>query len=221
MRKEFIFLGTFAVMAIAAAPEAHACGFVDYGGPVSAPAPKPVSASDRIVMAERRLDGERLAEAGAQVVAAFPNIRTTTVGTSPLETRAARILALALVRSNGALTNVAGFSVENERSLNLEWSVAILRLVSGARPNEPVAQADLGEALAALSKYDAEATTVLADLADRDLLGSAHAYAALARLRAAHGESNASRAAALRCEKMTASPGVVCTVPPIQLASRG
>jgi hypothetical protein len=221
MRKKLIFLGTFAVMAIAAAPEARACGFVDYGGPVNFPAPKPVSASDRIVMAERRLDGERLAEAGAQVVAAYPNIRTTTVGTSPLETRAARILALSLVRSNGALADVTGFSAQNERTINLEWSVAVLRLVSFARPNEPVALADLGEAMSALSKYESEGLTVLADLAGRDLLGSAHAYAALARLRASRGQSNESRTALDRCEKMTRSPGVVCNAPTAQLASRG
>jgi len=223
MRKEFIFLGTFAVMAIAAAaaaPEARACGFVDYG-PVNVPAPKPISVSDRIVMAERHLDAERLAEAGAQAVAAYPHLRTTTVGTSPLETRAARILALALVRSNGLLAGVPGFSAENERTINLEWSVAVLRLVSAARPNEPVALADLGEALSALSKYETQGFDVLSGLADRDLLGSAHAYAALARLRASRGQRNETRTALERCEKMTRAPGVVCNVPAAVLASRG
>jgi hypothetical protein len=223
--KKAIFLGALAVAATFSVPEARACGFLDYGSrlDVSKRAPKaaPVSPSDRIVAAEQGLDQERLTEAGAQVVLAFPKIRTTDVGSSPLETRAARILALALVRSVGTLANVTGFSAENERTINLEWSVAVLRLVSGARPNDPVAQADLGEAMSALSKYETEALGVLADLADRDLVGSAHAYAALARLRAARGQGSASRAALDRCEAMTSSPGMVCRVPGALLATRG
>jgi hypothetical protein len=143
------------------------------------------------------------------------------VGSSPLETRAARILALALVRSNGVLAGVQGFSATTERSINLEWAVAVLRLVSSARPNEPVAEADLGEALAALSKYEGEALGILRGLADRDLLGSAHAYAALARLQASRGQGTASRAALDRCEKMTSSPATVCHAPGAVLATRG
>jgi hypothetical protein len=222
--KAAMFLGALAVAATFSVPEARACGFLDYGSRLDVskrPKATPVSASDRIVAAEQRLEQERLPEAGAQVVTAFPKIRTTDVGSSPLETRAARILALALVRSDGALANVTGFSAESERAINLEWSVAVLRLVSGARTNDPVAQADLGEALSALSKYETEALGVLADLADRDLVGSAHAYAALARLRAARGQSSASRAALGRCEAMTASPGAVCRVPGAVLAARG
>jgi hypothetical protein len=225
---KFAMIGAVLLASVAAATDARACGFytarLEQPVPVQKKAPKatPVLAPiDLISAAEQRLDEEKGAEAGVQVVRAYPRIRTTDVGASPVETRAARILALALVRARGALTGVTGFETETERAINLEWSVAVLRLVSNARGDDPTAQADLGEALAALPQYEAEGANVLGNLADRDLLGSAHAYAALARLRASKGDIAQSRAALDRCARMTKTPATVCRAPDARLALHG
>ena len=50
-------------------------------------------------------------------------------------------------------------------------------------------------------------------LADKDLMGSPHAYAALAQLRASKGDEQGMAAAVKRCEEMTKSPAV-CKVSP-------
>jgi hypothetical protein len=220
-------LGAVLLACAAAETDARACGFYTASveqAPKKAPKAKPaapLAPIDLISAAERHLNEERAAEAGAEVVQAFPKIRTTSVGASPVETRAAHILALALVRSGGALSGVTGFANDAERTINLEWSVAVLRLASGARGDDPGARGDLGEALAALPKYNAEAATLLGELADRDLLGSAHAYASLARLRAGQGDTAQSRTALDRCTHMTKAPSAVCVAPDGRLAVHG
>jgi hypothetical protein len=223
-----ILLAALLGAATAAGSDARACGYFDYRQIRPAvqqirPKPVPVAANDRVAAADQRLEEERLAEAGTEVVTAFPAIRHIPVGASPLETRALRILSLAVVRGEGTLRGVPGFSGarEAERSANLEWALGTLRLIDTARPNDPVTQADLAEALAARTQHEDESLAILADLARRDLVGSAHAYAALARLRASKGDPGASREALERCELMTKSPAVVCRAPDGRLAIGG
>jgi hypothetical protein len=228
MRIEAAVLGgaLLAAAASVVASDALACGFVDYRGEirpfVPAPKPKPVPAIDRIAAAEQRLDEERLADAAGQVVAAFPYIQHEVVGLSPLETHAMRILALALVRGDGSLPGTAGFSgtTERQRSAQLGWAVSTLRAVSESRGDDPVAQADLAEALASRPATEDQAVALLDDLAARDLLGSAHAYATLARLRSKSGDAGKVRAALERCELMTKSPSAVCKTPDTRVAMR-
>lgn len=204
--------------AATAAPAAHACGFFDYREvrPVKVrPKPVPVAANDRIAAADQRLEEERLTDAATEVVTAFPRVRTIAVGASPLETRAQGILALAVVRAEGSLRGVQGFSgtSEAERSASLTWATDTLRAIDAERRDDPVARADFAEALAA-RKDDDRSLAILADLADRDLVGSAHAYATLARIRASRGDAQAARTALQRCELMTKSPAAVCKRPP-------
>jgi hypothetical protein len=177
-----------------------------------APKPAPIPASERIAIADQSLEDEHLANAASAVVAAFPDIRKMPVAVTPLETRAECILALAIVRSGGSLAGVERLSSTRaaDRNANLDWAVNTLRQVEASRPNDPVALANLGEALAARSGTEDEAVAILGNLANRDLMGSAHAYAALARLRAARGESFASSDAIKRCESMTKAPDAVC-----------
>lgn len=226
--KAAVLVGVLAAAGAASVSDASACGFVEYRPvqPVRRAPPKPkliaavVPAVDRISSAEQRLDDEHPVAAGVEVVAAFPGIRTTEVGHSPLETRALRILALAVVRGGGALAGVHGFSGPTDRGANLEWAVSTLRMVNAVRTNDPVAMADLAEALSTRPKYETESLAILQDLADRDLVGSAHAYAALARLHAAKGEESAARAAIALCSAMTRQPAVVCQSPDTRLATR-
>jgi hypothetical protein len=217
------------VASLAGATDARACGFFNYHEyhPVVQHKPVPVAkavapkqpslvvpAGERIATADQRLDEEKLSMAANEVLAAFPAIKSAPAAATPIETRAHVILALALARSVGTLSGVTGFSSSREadRAANLQWAVATLRQVEATRHDDPVAQANLGEALEARQGYEGEALGILAPLATRDLLGSAHAYAALARLRASRGERVASDDATKRCEVMTKSPGAVCHV---------
>jgi hypothetical protein len=97
--------------------------------------------------------------------------------------------------------------------------VSTLRTINAVRTNDPVAMADLAEALSTRTKYEAEALQILQDLADRDLVGSAHAYAVLARLHAGKGDDGASRADLDRCRIMSKQPATVCKAPDGRVAS--
>lgn len=207
----------------AAASDARACGFFDYREIRPAkPKPVPVAANDRIAGADQRLEEENLAVAGREVLLAFPRIRGTAAGASPLETRALRILSLAVVRGDGALAGVQGFSggTAQARADNVAWAVRTLRGIEAQRPGDPAAVADLGEALARSHGDEDAAFTLLTDLATRDLVGSAHAYATLARLRGARGDAAGTREALALCERMTRSPSIVCKAPDARVASR-
>jgi hypothetical protein len=83
-----------------------------------------------------------------------------------------------------------------------------------------VAQADLGEALVSDASTEAEGLALLDDLASRDLIGSPHAYAALARVHARSGETAKARELAARCQGMTTSGEAVCRLPDPQIAAR-
>jgi hypothetical protein len=227
------FAWVLVVAATAWISDAGACGFVEYRPvtPVHRPPPRPKSiavsvaspplpAVDRVSLAEQRLEDEQPAAAGAAVVGAFPGIRGIMVGTSPLETRALRIAALAVARGGGVLAGVRGFSTPTDRDANFEWAVSTLRTINAVRSNDPVAMADLAEALSTRAKYEVESLQILQDLAQRDLIGSAHAYAALARLHTARGDEVASRADLARCRVMTKQPATVCKGPDGRVAAR-
>jgi hypothetical protein len=184
--------------------------------------PKPVPADDRIAAADQRLDEERLAEAGNEVTSAFPSVRTMAAGGSPLESRARRILALAVVRGEGSLRSVKGFAATTPaaRVGNVDWAAGVLRSIEAERRGDPVAEADLAEGLAALGRHEDEALAILADLTERDLVGSAHAYATLARIRTARGDAEGARAALRRCELMARTPAIVCKAQDGRIAGR-
>ena len=192
-------------LALAAAPEsASACGT----------AVKRVvdDNSMRVSRSEQLLGDGKYAMAAVSVVQAFPALKIVKVGDSPLSDRALRIMALANVRTEGAV-NVGGFQAANpaQKAANLEWAVATLRSLNAKRINNPTYQTDLGEALSKLPKHQDEARKLLGDLADKDLLTSAEGYAALARLRAASGDSAGRDAAVKRCEGM-AKEAKVCQI---------
>ncbi len=115
-----------------AVSDARACGFFNYHEVHSVPrkaAPLPVAravapsapqvpARERIATADQRLDQDRLADAGAEVLAAFPAIKTMDVTASPLEMRAHGILALAVVKSRWLACRRAGLRLrEGGRSV--------------------------------------------------------------------------------------------------------
>jgi hypothetical protein len=193
--------------------DAEACGMSVRLEPVRQK-PTPVQ---EIARAEKALEGGQNTVAARTVLATVPNVRAVTAGQVPLDTRALRVFALAVVRTNGTLTEKSlGVPSKEEwtPTANLEWAVQSLREIDGKRPNDPTVQADLGEALSKLPRTEPEALKILQTLADKDLMGSPHAYAALAKLRTDRGDSVGAEAAIKRCEEMSKTPGMCSGKPP-------
>lgn len=205
-----------AAIAIAVVPAALA---LTYGGEASAcgmsirmdPTPQKPTPVQEIAKAEKSLEAGQNLIAAKTILGTFPRIRAAEPGVNPLETRALRVFSLAVVRSNGATTEKsAGFASQQDwtATSNLEWAVQSLREIDAKRPNDPTVQADLGEALSKLPHGQEEALKLLQGLAQKDLMGSPHAYAALAKIRSDKGDSVGAEAAIKRCEEMSKVPGV-------------
>lgn len=117
--------------------------------------------------------------------------------------RGQRILALAAVRSGGAValgSNLSGRTPE-QRAAKLAWAAAILRL-SAARTGDVQVRAELAEALAQQPVERAGARAILRELADGDLLPTARAWALLATLEREQGDETSAARAARRCREI-------------------
>jgi Flp pilus assembly protein TadD len=208
-----------AVLALALCPaafvlcpiDARACGM----SVRMEPTPQRPTPVQEIARSEKALESGQHLQAATAILQTFPRIRSATAGQSPLETRALRVFALAVVRSEGAVDEkkarvASANGVDWSPRTNLAWAVQALREIDQKRPNDPTVQADLGEALSRTPTpaAQAEALTILQGLAQRDLMGSPHAYAALARLRIERGDPTGAEAALKRCEEMSKTPGV-------------
>jgi hypothetical protein len=164
----------------------------------------------RIARAEKALNEGQFTLAAVGVLQVFPHIRSAPAANGSLTSRALRIMALASVRTDGALTAGDAWrgTTAEEKSANVEWAITTLRALNKLRAKSPSLQTDLGEALAKVSKHHDEALKLLGGLADKDLITSAHGYAALAKLRETAGDKTGRDAAMKRCEAMAKSPGV-------------
>jgi Flp pilus assembly protein TadD len=181
------------------------------------PTPQRPTPVQEIARAEKALENGQNLTAATAILGSFPRIRTAMAGANPLETRALRVFALAVVRSDGTVdekkAHVASANGNDwTPKANLDWAVQSLREIDAKRPNDPSVQADLGEALSKTATGQAEALKLLQGLAQKDLMGSPHAYAALAKLRTQNGDSAGAEAAIKRCVEMSKTPGV-CKAP--------
>lgn len=123
-----------------------------------------------------------------------------------LHRRAQRILALAVVRSGGAVTigmNLGGAS-NSRKDAALAWAVLALRLQLGEQP-APGQTAELAEALAKQASGRDEAYTLLKGLGDGDLMPGAEGWALLAELSKERGDLEGSQRAVERCKQIGAA----------------
>lgn len=164
----------------------------------------------QIARAEKALKDGKHALAAVGVVQVFPTIKAIKPTHSPLAGRALRIMALVATRTGGAITVGKQWqgSTPEDRRANLLWAVDTLRSLNKMQANKPALETDLAEALSKLDETKAEALSILNRLAGKDLITSAHGYAALAKLRDAAGNKEGSEAAAKKCESMAKDPGI-------------
>lgn len=170
--------------------------------------PTPVQ---EVARAEKALEVGQSAIAARVILTTFPRVRSVTAGDNPLETRALRVFALAVVRSEGVVNEkTVGVPSQTEwtTNANLAWAVQAMREINAKRPNDPTVQADLGEALSKVATGRDEAFQLLSNLAQKDLMGSPNAYAALATLRKGKGDLVGADAATKRCEEMSKTPAL-------------
>jgi hypothetical protein len=173
-----------------------------------------------IARAEKVLKKGDHAKAAAMIVRMMPHVKDLKAkkdGT--LVARAQRILALAVARNDGALPigkELPSYAQgtwlgkdQKARDANLEWSVSALRKLSDIKKDDAAVQSDLAEALAKVEKHRGEAKQLLEKLAAKDLVATPEAYAALAQLRSAAGDTAGQKLAQQRCESM-AKVATVC-----------
>ena len=203
-----VFLAALAPIGLTAG-DASACGMSVRLEPIPE-RPTPVQ---EIANAEKAMDSGNLLAAASTVLRTVPGIRGATAGSDPLQTRGLRVLALAIVRSDGKAGQASGWTP----NANLEWAIQTMREIDQKRPNDPAVQADLGEALSKLPRTQPEAFKLLSLLAQKDLMGSPFAYSALAHLRQAKGDTNGAVAAVKKCEEMTKNTSI-CKVAPAKAA---
>jgi hypothetical protein len=144
-------------------------------------------------------------------------------GRDGLKSRHARVSALVSVRTRGRWPFwVAGSSNNDaERHLVLFGAIQSLRSRLAENPDDPIRMTDLGEALAASYGHESEARRLLEGLADKDLVTSAHGYAALSRLRKRVGNAKGAAEALERCRRLDERGNVCGGTPKRQHAANG
>ena len=188
--RALLFAGALALGVLAAADDAQACGNA---------VEIELTPTQHIAQAESLVDRGQTGLAASIIRAQYPDIRALDEKAPPLALRAERVYAMALVRANGQLDGQLGWT----RTANFEWAIETLKALDAKRPNEPRIQADLAESGVRVKRTRDAAMARLEDLDQRDLLGSAFAYLALARAREAAGDSGGAQAALRRCHAMS------------------
>jgi hypothetical protein len=137
-----------------------------------------------------------------------------------IEVRVATLLAVAIVRRDGAVDRRSMRPLRRvrppARESALRWAVTQLAAAAGA---DPLARARYAEAQSHLPDLEGEALATLTDLANRDLVPDAWGWRALATIRERRGETGPRDQALARCR--TAAGAAAATVcPAVLLATR-
>jgi hypothetical protein len=221
-----VILATTVGLSITAAPRAEACGGAVWRDTVQRKA-KPAPAV-LVAKAEKEFDEGKRDAALKVALEAFPRLEKGE-GATPVEARALRLAALATIRSGGNESVVGakapvsymdydyGKEVniparltaaksDDDRQARMAWAVKTLRTLHEKNATNVTYEGDLGEALAAMPGNEDEAFGILNKLAEKELLGSPEAYAALSRMRFQQGLVKASIEALQRCRMMSTTP---------------
>jgi hypothetical protein len=172
-----------------------------------------VLATDKVIAgvkeAEKILDEGNPAEARLRIrglLRGADAFDEKTPSAKGVNSRVRRILALATLR-----LDPDNDRTPDERRGLLEGAVVWLEGLVKESPNDAAKQSDLGEGLA--KTKPSEAAKLLEDLAQRDVVATPYAYAALARVRAARGDAKGRDEALARCRPM-AKVASICQLEP-------
>lgn len=181
-----------------------------------------------IVVAERQVGQGQHELAARAVLKNYPNIKKRPLR-GGLGDRAVKVMAQSVIRTRGELDGGPLFpgTTPEQKDANLAWSLHVLQTLSIREPNDMRAKTDLAEAFALFPERQADAWRMLTELESRDLMATAHGYAALAELRAhagdglpaflAHPRASLERGRAIvaraRCRVMAAQPDICAPHP--------
>lgn len=132
-----------------------------------------------------------------------------TVKISPLFDRAQRVLALAAVRSDGAIKLGKGLNGKSEfdKQVNVAWGVSVLQFHVARDPENIVLRTEYAEALSHMPGLETYAYKLLKQLHDDDLMPTARGYALLANLQHDMGEQAEGQASLQRCRQLGETDG--------------
>lgn len=127
--------------------------------------------------------------------------------------RAQRTIALAAVRSDGAIDlgkDMRGKTAEQRRA-NLAWGTSILEIQAAAEPDNMLLRTYLAEALMHQVGGEAQAVELLSGLANDDLMPTARGFALLAQGQQRLGDVSGRDLSLQRCRELGEGDDV-CTV---------
>jgi hypothetical protein len=163
-----------------------------------------------VAEADTLLDEGMPEDAGWVVQRAWHQMRDArpVVGSMPHIAEAVRVMALACVRTDGAVHSGFGWASATpaDRAANVRWGVSRLRMLVRANPESSAAKVDLGEALGRSPATRAEASALLEAADVERAIRSPEGLLALARLRDAGGDPAGAVAARIECVYLDVSP---------------
>jgi hypothetical protein len=167
-----------------------------------------------VARAEQMLEEGHAREAAWLVQRTWPGMHEAVpvASSMPQIAEGVRIMALAAVRGDGDIETGLGWASRTplERSVNVRWGVARLRMLVAANADSDAAKTDLGEALARAPETREEARGILEALAQKSAVATPEAWAALGRLRLAAGDLRGAQAANGACEQKATHAAVQC-----------
>ena len=185
--------------------------------------------------AERLLDEGKPRAAVARLKSADPSLVSRKPGASPVSDQALGIFARAVARTGGDVAPGLEGDTEGEGAAarRLDWAEATMRELAMKHPDDAAVTSGLAEVLAQHPTKRDQARAALAALEGADLVPTAHAYAALARLRttakppqpaflaAARSAIDHGRVAIdlARCERMTKDKATCSLADPRELSA--
>ncbi len=155
-----------------------------------------------VIAAEKALaagDNEKAAKLAMRAVPKLHELPPTNA--AELATRAQRALAIATVRSGGAIEVAPGVGGDSAyaKQVGVAWAELALTYQAALQSDNLLVRSQLAEALAADSYQTGRAREMLRDLSARDLMPTARAYALLAHL---EPDTTARDAALGRCRDL-------------------
>ncbi len=127
--------------------------------------------------------------------------------------RAQRTIALATVRSDGAIDLGKGMrgKTPEQRTGNLAWATSVLEIQVAAEPDNLLLRTYLAEALMHQPGGDAQAVELLSQLANDDLMPTARGFALLAQGQQRLGDVSGMDLSLQRCRELGEGDDI-CTV---------